>query len=216
MTAEVPFFPNDESEQHCFQAVFRMILTQQLPDRHFSMQDMLDLTGAKPGMATWPTKTLLELSSLGLESVMVGSFNAQTFVERGIPYIRELMGDKVADWQEAHSDIPLEQARYAELHKKGIPVIEAVPTLRTIRDYLGQQYQVQCSINSKRLRGEEGYVGHSVLVLAATDREVVLHNPGPPAKPYQHVSAGTFEAAWAYPSEASKGLIAVRRTTGTA
>jgi hypothetical protein len=182
MSIEAPFFPNDASGKHCFQAVFRMILAQQLPDRQFSMQDMLNLTGAKEGLATWPAKTLLELDNLGLESVMIGSFNGQAFAERGVPYIREVMGDEVADWQEKYSDIPEERARYAELYQKGIPVIEAVPTLDTVSEYLGNGYLVQCGVNSKRLRGEDGYVGHSVLVLAVSNQEVVLHNPGPPAE----------------------------------
>lgn len=210
MSAEIPFFPNDDSGKHCFQAVFRMVLARHLPDRPFSMEDMLDLTGAKEGLATWPAKTLLELDSLGLEPVMIGSFNGQAFVERGVPYIREVMGDEVAAWQEKYSDIPAERARYATLYQKGVAVIEAVPTLNMLSDYLADGYMVQCGVNSKRLRGEEGYVGHSVLVLAANSQEVVLHNPGPLAEPYQHVTAERFEAAWAYPTEASKGLIAVR------
>jgi hypothetical protein len=210
MSIEAPFFPNDETGKHCFQAVFRMILAAQISERQFSMQDMLELTGAKEGRATWPAKTLLELGDLGLESVMIGSFNGKAFAERGVSYIRELMGDEVADWQEKYSDIPQERARYAELYRRGVPVIEAVPTLATIREYLSDGYLVQCGVNSKRLRNELGYVGHSVLVLTTSDDEVVLHNPGPPAEPYQHVPAETFEAAWAYPSETSKGLIAVR------
>lgn len=187
-----------------------MILGTFLPDHQFSMDDMLALTGAKEGLATWPAKTLLELNGLGLEAVMLGSFDGKAFAERGVPYIREVMGDEVADWQERYSDIPQERERYAELYRRGIPVIDTIPTIDTVRDYLEKGYMVQCGVNSKRLRNEAGYVGHSVLVLAIEGSEVVLHNPGPPAEAYQHVDSDTFEEAWAYPTAASKGLIAVR------
>ena len=67
------------------------------------------------------------------------------------------------------------------------------------------------NVNAAVLNGEQGYVGHFVVVTGFTDRELILHDPGLPPQPERVVDFKTFEAAWAYPNQEAKDIYAFRR-----
>jgi len=207
---DVQFYPNDQTNLHCVQATFRMILSKLLPDRQFSMEDLIKISAVVDGKATWPSRMLVELDNLGLDVVMVEGFNAQRFINEGADYLRDEFGAETAAWQIEHSNIEKERRDYEELLVSDVKVENRIPKMDDIKNYLDNGYMVKATVNSKKLAGKDGYTGHSVLVLAIDGDEVTLHNPGLPPIPNQHVSLGTFEASWSSPNDQAREIIAVR------
>ena len=207
---DVQFYGNDDTNLHCVQATFCMILSKLLPKKQFTMQELVKLSDVGEGEATWPSRLLIELDKLGLEVHMIEGFDGNDFIDRGEKYLCDTFGAETADWQVAHSNIEKEQRDYKELLASDVIVKNIIPTMNDIRRYLNDGYMVRCTVNSRKLAGDDGYVGHSVLVLSVSDDEVILHNPGLPPVPYQHVDLGTFESAWADPNDQAKEMIAVR------
>jgi hypothetical protein len=209
---DIIYYSNDSSNLHCFPATFAMMLSKLMPEKNIDLAEAIRLCDTAPGMAVWPSRMLVELKQMGLDVVMIEGFNAQAFIEDGAKYLKREFGKDVSDWQIAHSNIPKEQKDYKAAIDAGIDIKNTIPTKRDMESLLAQGWLVQCVVNSRRLANKEGYVGHSVLVLEVSEQHVLLHNPGLPPKPYQEVSAEDFEAAWAYPNDKAKSLIALKRT----
>lgn len=207
---QIPFYPNDKTNMHCFQASVQMILGYFMPERTFTLDELVKLSGSVEGMSTWPARMLIELDKMGLDIVMVEGFDGKDFIERGPEYLREVYAGETAEWQIENGDIDKERADYQELYDHGISVQQRIPTIGDIQKYMSDGYLVKVTLNSRRLKGLDGYLGHSVIVVSVDDESVILHNPGLPPTPNQKVTRKIFEAAWAYPNEGAKELIAMR------
>ncbi len=207
----IPFYSNDETNTHCFQACVQMTLGYFEPKNILTMGEVVQLSGAVDGMSTWPSRTLVELDNRGYDVTMIEGFDGRDFVERGAEYLRDAFGGDTAEWQIKNSNIEKERSDYRELYDRGISIQKRIPTQDDIRRYLDEGYVVITQINSKRLVNQQGYVGHSVVVLGIGGENVLLHNPGLPPVPNQRVDSETFAAAWAYPNDGSKVLIAIKR-----
>ena len=188
-----------------------MMLSSILPEKQFGLDDVIHMSGSKKGKSVWPAKMLVEMRKLGIDVVMIEGFNARRFVAEGADYLRDEFAGETAEWQIANSDIPKEQRNYVELLASGVKIEKRIPTTSDICSLLDAGWLVKCTVNSRRLKKLDGYVGHSVVVLSVDKDEIILHNPGLPPEPFQHVSIADFEAAWAYPNEAAKELIAARK-----
>lgn len=187
------------------------MLSKLMPEKNVNLAEAMRLCGVAPGMAIWPSKMLVELKKMGLEVVMIEGFNAQAFIQDGAEYLKREFGEEVSDWQIAHSNIPKEQKDYQHALDAGVDIKTTIPSMHDIKNYLERGYMVQCVVNSRRLANKEGYIGHSILVLEVDSDIVLLHNPGLPPKPYQEVLIEDFEAAWAYPNDEAKSMIAVKK-----
>jgi len=205
----VPFYENHDS-LHCFEATFRSALAYFLPDRTFSWADLDRLTGKQPGLATWPQQMLINLHDMDFDIIMVEGFNGEAFIKQGGQYLIDTFGKEAAAWQIKHSDIPTEQKLYQEALDKGLRIEHRIPDLSEIEQRLREGYLVQCIVNSRRLNGQKGYVGHSVLVYDITDGIITMHDPGPPKYERRTISIADFEAAWADPDDNAKNYIAIK------
>ncbi len=208
---KVPFYPNDETEMHCFQASMQMILGYFMPEREFTIDELVKISGSVPGMSTWPSRMLIELDKMGFDVVMIEGFDGHNFIARGADYLRDAFGGATAEWQIANGDIPKEQRDYVELFETKADIQTRIPTMDDVKRYIDDGYLVACNINSRKLKGLGGYVGHRVVILGVGGSDIELHNPGPPPLPNQKVSHADFEAAWASPNDDAKEMIAIRR-----
>lgn len=204
---KVPFFANTDDDMHCFEASLKSVLKYFFPDKDYSFQELERITDKRPGLATWPHHALMKLDKLGLKSVNIEEFDAADFIQNGEDYLRREFGDETADWETKNSDLPYEQKTYVE-YIKNFDYENRVPSIKDIQKYLKVGALVQCPINSKKLNGLPGYAGHSVLVYDIDATRVYLHDPGLPPYESRRVSHDNFEAAWAYPDEKAKGMIA--------
>lgn len=208
--ASVPFYGNTPDGTHCFQASIKMILGCFLPQREFTWEELEQLSAKKEGLSTWPQQTLINLRRMGFEVIMVEGFDGKAFIKEGGKYLCDAFGKEVADWQIAHSDIPQEQRLYQEAYDSGVDIQKRTPNLAEVRAYLERDYMIKTSVNSRKLQGREGYVGHSVVILAVSDDEVLLHDPGLPPRAAAKVPLKQFMAAWADPDETAQNFIAIK------
>jgi hypothetical protein len=209
----VPVFFENPDRSHCFQAVLRSVLHQTFPDRGFTWEELDRLTGKRPGRWTWPTTAVLRLREMGIEVVIRECFDYQAFADRGEEYLKEHMGADAARAQAAHSDLPYEREAARRFLEQGVPETRA-PDFADLEMLLRQGYAVVCNVNVALLKGKQGYSGHFVLVYALDEASVWLHDPGPPANPAQRVPRDRFMAAWAYPDERARNLMAFKKPCG--
>jgi hypothetical protein len=208
----IPFYSNTPDGTHCMQASLRMVLKYFLPERDYSWEELETMTAKLPGKATWPTQMLLNLQKQGFAVKMIEGFDGPAFVRDGGEYLRRTFGDEAADWQITHSDIAQEQQLYTELLAVGGVIEQRVPTFDDLHELLAQGYLVICTLNSRKLNGLPGYVGHAVVVCGADDQNVTLNDPGPAAQEARQVSRQNFLAAWDDPNENAKSAIAIQYT----
>lgn len=208
---DVPFIANDESGMSCFSAAMAMMVNATTPDDTLTLDEAIKLAGAVSGDAVWPARMLIELNNRGFETIMIEGFDGKDFIARGVDYLRDAFGDETADWQIKTSDIAKEQRDYQELFDSGAHVVNRQPQVEDIAQLLRDGWLVKCTVNSKRLNQQPGYVGHSIIVLSVNEIQLKIHDPGPPAKPNRLVDMEDFMAAWAYPNDSAKELIAIRK-----
>lgn len=215
ISCPVPVFFENPDRSHCLQAVLRSVLHQVFPDRGYTWEELDGLTGKRPGRWTWPTTAVLRLREMGVEVLILETFDYQAFADRGEEYLEEHLGADVARAQAAHSDLPYEREAARQFVELGISK-SGVPDFTDLERLLRQGYLVVCNVNVALLKGKRGYSGHFVLIYALDEDCVWLHDPGPPAHPTQCIPRDRFVAAWAFPDERAKNLMAFRRPPGRA
>lgn len=175
------------------------------------MSELEQLSGKVPGLSTWPQQMIVNLAGMGFDVVMVEGFDGPAFIEEGSEYLRRAFGEEAAAWQVANSDIPQEQRTYqAVLEEPSVRVENRIPSLDELRPLLQEGYLLNIVVNSRKLNGREGYVGHSVVVYDITDSEITFHDPGLPAQRARTVTPAVFNEAWADPNPTAKNYIAIK------
>lgn len=207
---KVPFFSNLPDGTHCYQAALKMVLTY-FTNKEWSFETLDQLSGKLEGKWTWPTQSFIWLLNNGFEIKLIEEFSYQAFADEGKNYLIEKCGLEVADAQEANSDLPREQKLALEFIQKGGAVDLRIPTLQDLKSLLMDGYLTICNINANRLYNLTGYSGHFVLPIEISPIEILLHDPGLPPAPSTKVAPSVFEAAWGYPTEKEKNILAIRK-----
>ena len=205
------FIPNTPDDKHCVQASVGMVMDYFLPEVKLSMNELERITGFVEGKGAWEMEELLNYDKYGLEAKVIVNSSYDEFGKRGFKYLEEIMGRDVTDWaKENTGDIELEMKRALEVATKGIHDFR-IPTKSDINELLDADWLVMVDVNSRKLNKKQGFAGHRVLIYAADQQGVVMHDPGMPSHPARQVSWQDLEEAWADPNEDSKMLIAVRK-----
>jgi len=209
-STQMPFYANTEDDMRCFQATTRMVLGYFLPERNFDWEELDEMSNHHEGLSTWPQKMLTELAGLDFDVKLVEGFDGRDFIRRGEQYLIDAFGAETAQWQIKYSNIDEERQFYQLAYDRGVNIENRLPDLDEMAEQLADDYAVICTVNSRKLNNQPGYVGHSVVILSINDNEVVLHDPGLPPQPERHVSRELFEQAWADPNENAKNYIAIK------
>ena len=208
---DVPFVGNTADSAHCYSAALAMVLSYFVPEVP-AVVEVGERVSAKPeGKSAWPIAAPLWLQNHGLDVAVTFDFDYEALAELGIEYIRARYGDEVADWQQQHSLLP--SADSVRQFLASVRFDRRTPHLALIETALTDGRLVVVTVNPKRLMQQEGYGNHSVVVKGMTDSEVLLHNPGLPPVPQQHVSHEDFVAAWSSPSNDARYLMSVGRSS---
>jgi hypothetical protein len=85
-----------------------------------------------------------------------------------------------------------------------------VPSLADVKSYLEKGFLVASMVNLRRLNGQEGYVGHCVLIYDVDEKSVFFHDPGPPAVEARQETHGDFVAAATAPKETNWWITAYK------
>ena len=175
------------------------------------MEEWSGTTGFEEEKGTWASQGLLWFNSHGYQTRHISLFDYEDFAVHGGEYLLRTFGEEVGSWQIAHTNMPLEQQRAGLLVAQGL-VEKREPTVRDIQEALNDGFLVRVLVNSKRLSGQSGYEGHSILVIGYDETSFTVHNPGGVPQPNQPITYTAFENAWADPNDASKEMDAIKLT----
>lgn len=176
-----PFYSNREDNKSCSLATYRALI-EHFTHTSISWTDVEQLHGYTPDAAAWTLKALLSMSDKGWDIVVHEPFDYELYLEKGENYLRAQMGDEIAEWQLAHSNIA-EIKQYIPDYTKKIKHYVKNPTIATVEQMIDDGRLVTLVLNSRVLNGKSGYVGHSVLIFDYDENSFKFHDPGlPPHK----------------------------------
>ncbi len=209
MQIDVPFYSNTPDDTHCFQASLRMVVKYFWPVEEYTWKELELITAKAAGLWTWPTAGMLWLQKKGAQVVSIESFNYETFSQDGGAYLLDFLGREVGGQQISHSNIQQEVALAKQAIQK-IHIETRVPKISDISKLISDGYLVICNVNSSALNGDEGYVGHFVVIVGVDESYLWLHDPGLPAQKNRKVNIRQFEKAWGFPHDGAKNILAVK------
>lgn len=207
---DVPFYGNTPDDTHCFQAALKMILKYFQADKDYSWEELEKISAKVEGLWTWPYAGMLWLHDNGFEVKSISAMDSERFANEGYDYLVEFFGEERAEANRKHSDLEQER-RLARLFVEKDIKDARIPDANDIKRYLEEGYLVKCTVNSRVFRDKEGYVGHAIIVKGYDDEGFIIHDPGLPPIENRKISYDLFEKAWAYPTERSRNLTAVRK-----
>jgi hypothetical protein len=211
MDNDVPFIANTPDDTHCLPASFAMIRGFFEPDLTIGWDEWSETVGYVPGKGSWSMAGLMWFKDHGYEVVHIAAFDYKEFAARGPEYLLEALDEETAMWDIKFTDFDIEQARAARFMRSGI-WLQRQPTVDDIRNYLTNGYLIKCSVNLHALNGRTGYLSHAVVLKGMTEHEVIMHDPGLPARPSRHVPIEDFLLAWDEPNRpGSAKMDAVRK-----
>ena len=187
-----------------------MILKYFYPEEDYSWKELDELSAKVEGLWTWPTAALIWLKRKGLQMKVITPFDYDSFIAEGGSFLIRKYGEEVGKAQIAHSNIDQEQELAKSLLLE-VPIEKRIPDIAEICELLQEGYLVACNVNAFCLDQKEGYAGHFVVIKGFERNELILHDPGQPARPDRHVNIKVFESAWAYPNEEAKDIYAFKR-----
>jgi hypothetical protein len=208
---DVPFISNTPDDKHCLPASYAMIRRYFDPDLEIDWDVWSETVGFVPDKGSWSMAGLMWFKDNGYDVVHFAAFDYGDFALRGPEYLLEALDEELAKWDIEFTDFEIEQARAvrflrSRVWKKQVPIID------DIRSYLKDGYLVKCSVNLNALNGKPGYLSHAVVVKGITETDVILHDPGLPARPNRHVLVADFVAAWGHPyTTGTESMDAIRK-----
>lgn len=161
-----------------------------------------EVTGYRPGNPTWPFAGMLSLADAGARVRYIEDVDYRSFCADPHAALLEQFGDPaIVESILAVTDLALESKRIERLYSHpNFAFDRRIPSLDEVIAEANAGGAVICNVNSRVLKGEQGYTGHFVVVTEMRDGQLVLQNPGQPPSRDQLVSPSTFRKAWAEPS----------------
>lgn len=193
---EVPFV--EDPDDKCMPCSIGMVLKYFMPEKQWSMDDFVSITGYVPGKGTWPAESMVNLSKLGFETRWIEDFDNQAFIADQTGYLSRILDPESLKWQIENSNLPLEAQRIKDYLDGGNKIEERKGTRQDIKDFLDDGWLVRLEVNANPLAGVPGYEGHSVIVIGYDSENIVIHNPDGTNgnQPAQVVSWPELEQAW--------------------
>lgn len=213
MIRAVPFYPNTDDDNHCYEASLRMVLKYFLPEKEYTWAELDQLTGKRPGYWTWPTQALLSLKDMGFDVLKLDLFDYEQFIERGNQYLIEIYGKEGGQAQIDYSDIGHEIEVAKKYITSGIHKID-VPTLTDVKRLLDEGYLLILNVNARAFNGLDGYLGHFIVVYGYDDSSIHYHDPGLPPMEAQQRPFAEFLAGWEAGYPDAKNLQAIAKYQG--
>lgn len=208
---DVPFVSNTEDDLHCLPAAYMSIAKYFDPAFSIDMDEWAVLTGFEHGKGTWANAGLVWFQQKGYDVKHITLFDYEAFVDHPKEYLTEFNGEDAGGWMVRHTNIEAEVLRVTNLLSSGL-IEKREPGLDDIKQLLDEGYLLRATVNSNKLDGKSGYVGHAVSVIGYDDKCIFLHDPGLPPLPNRKVTFTEFETAWADPNKEMKELDAIRLT----
>ena len=189
---------SDPDTGRCVQAAFRMAMAAMTGiDPGFERAD--ELTGYSDDRGTWQFRMLVAFANAGLEVCDVEALDVDLFLHDPKAAIREqVLDDDVAEEYIADTDLTREMSALKECQDNPhVSFLNDTPTVEDAATAIQENGLLLCHVNSRVLTDRPGHSGHMVVVEEITDKDVLLHDPGPPSQWARRVEIPLFEKAWA-------------------
>lgn len=165
---------------------------------NISLAKLDDLTYRHGQQWTWTPAAMVAMQKLGFDVKIIssiGGMDFQKFSQAGIKYLHQLWTKEAVVLESQHTDLS-RQSRLASEMLKTCTVIYRPATITDIKQYVAQGWYVVPIVNGRTLNGRPGFTSHWVLVTAASQAGVTIHNPGLPPKPNSTISWPKFSTAF--------------------
>lgn len=215
MEKNVDFVPNTDDNTHCLQASVKMTL--RFFDSNFDRDlDFFDAyTGKSEKFAyTWPLRTALNAALDGFHVVYIDELNLEALSKDPYQTLLEAYGEEIASDQCKNSDMVSVVSDAKELLlSRNVEIQFRVPNTDDLRRLLDDGYLLILNVNSRAMRGAEGYMGHFITVYGYDENRFSIHNPGLPPEKNVRVSDADLNRGWSYPSEKYRNILALKKDT---
>jgi hypothetical protein len=206
-----PFYENPDGFS-CMAACIRMGVEFFKPDIKPEFKDIDRLTGRREGEGTWPHGTYHALNDLGFEvEAYEPAMDYEAFIVDPEGYTKDAFADKpeFLAWLLGSHDLKAAAADAQELMVRNIEVKRDVPNVGMMKDYLKRGWLVIPNVDMYVLQNKEGGPeGHAVLIFAADNTNVRLHDPDAGAD--MLIPIQKLEDAWDYTGAMRREMLAFR------
>lgn len=181
MLSTLPPYYQNFDDSHCSQCTLRGILEYFEPKATWTWEELDRFTDKEPDKWTWQYRGQINMTERGYDVFAINSEDVDTFMRDGIyeTFVVQL-GIEAADQIRIHSNLEAaneDMVRFQDLVKQGAIHHELrIPTIEDMKSFLDKGYLLDCSLNSRKLRDEEGYSSHMVLVYGIDDAHVYFHD----------------------------------------
>lgn len=210
----VPFVPNTPDGMQCVVVVFRMIAMYFDKNFDIPLNKWAEICGYEQDKGTWAYGALVWFDENDYEVRHYESNDINDFVADPEEALVRSFGDQVGKWCMDHTNLPAEVDRAKKLLANVRIIQQCEPTIDDIRRYLDEGWLARINVNSSRLRGKTGFMGHSLTVVGYDKLGLIVHDPGGTnyePKPYKHISWQLLEECWADPNVIAKELDVIRK-----
>jgi hypothetical protein len=207
---EMPFFDNPDNN-HCLEACLGTIIEYQTGNK-LTDDELEQITGKVEGEYSGTWLAFTNLNKLGFEITTIGGFDHKKFGESGYAYVREFLGEDIANqWRGV---VNLEREQLCAKEASAVVNTETRrPTIEDIKRLVDGGKTTIAYVNGLALSGMEGFRGHFVTIIGyePITGKVIIHNPGFLGGPNQSISYKHFEKAWYDPNPKTASLIIIER-----
>ncbi len=182
MMKHVPFVENTPDNLHCTPASFMMIAKYFDSSFDMTMAEWAKICGFEPGKGTWANGALLWFVEHGYDVVHIEDFDNERYIREPQAYMVELHGEKTAQWMMEHTNVKAETERIRAIMEHGDIFQYRTATLDDMKHFLDEGYLLRLAVNSKAMRGEPGYFGHSIVGYDYDEEHMFVHDPGLPSQ----------------------------------
>ncbi|CAM3738864.1 hypothetical protein [Litorimonas haliclonae] len=207
---KIPFFENGTDNVRCMPACVRSAVSHLLPEEKWSGERVEKLVGFQPSKMTWPMKSYLELSKLGLDVVVYDPMDFERFATSPKEYMTEAFGEDLTKLYYEKSDVEGAVKDTKNLLESDVKLNIVVPDYSNLKQLHSDGYLSICHIDQNQLIGLDTPGDHSILVFDVTDNGVTAHNPGPPPTANQYIERDFFNYLWSYPTDEVKTILALK------
>jgi len=163
-------------------------------DKEYSLDELDKLTGRKDGFFTWTSQIVPVLYDLGLNVKYYSRTALDPFLE-GENYIRKHYSDSAEKILKV-TDMPIFIDSIKKLKKYNLFEKKILP-FENIEKNLLNGYIPMVVINHKTIKGEDGWLGHFVVITGFDKENIFYHESGPfEPTPNKKVSKEMFIKAW--------------------
>jgi hypothetical protein len=174
----VPFVANHKDNQHCVNAVYRMIHQYYLgTDLSWSQIDKI--SHAHKGKGTWTFPMETYLAKKGIHVCNIEPVDYRKLYAEGVDYLFEVMGEKMANYFIHRSNIS-HVLQYIPEYIRSVKHETRRSSMNDIIKLLQEGCLVAAEINMSIMNKTPGFDMHVVLLYDYADGKIIFHDPGLP------------------------------------